>query len=771
MMEHILITHKSWENVGGLPGVLLTLQDTGVPEIFLHGPPGIDSLYYDTRHFMRFRDLNIQYKHYDENSGILGEGNDPLIIQTVPLWAKTEESNDADGSMELDTNEGTVEEVEDLYSHEKIGLKKRLRQSSGHSMNPAVKFQKQEESVKCKNLAVAYICRPPPKAGALQLEKCVRAGVPPGPLLGELKRGQDVTLPNGTVVKAANVTGPDDPGPVFIVIEAPTEAYLDALLENPSFTKYQSTGTCEGDLAEVVVHFSPSKVIADSRYQEWMARFSLSTNHIFINGASSCMGSEAVHRIQYKLNHLSESLFPLLKDSSIPVKEAGTAKENGSSVNGVCPDYPDKRNENISLQSKENSSNVNSESPFSIGPTYQASTLLTYHIRPKKKVDRSNSLTLCPEAYIKECYEEEKFEPALLNAKSKLQASLLESKESQASDIYPNIIFLGTGSCIPNKTRNTSGILLNISPDKTLLMDCGEGTYGQLVRLLGLTSSDEVLRKLTAVYVSHLHADHHIGFIRILLARRQAFNNIGVYDVPKLMLLAPSKIMAYLRSYHANFEHILHDFTIIWNQRLLSNDMKLDKEDYDNLCSQLDMKRIDMTFVIHCPNSFGVAWTHKDDWKLVYSGDTMPCKGLVDIGQNCDLVIHEATMEDELEEDARIKTHCTTSQAIQVGRDMNARHILLTHFSQRYAKVPLLEDLPLQVGIAFDNMKVCFKDLPTLHHLYEALVAMFAEDYDDMLEKTAKKRAARERLKQQLEDLKSNDEVVVKKTKLEEKIQ
>lgn len=62
-------------------------------------------------------------------------------------------------------------------------------------------------------------------------------------------------------------------------------------------------------------------------------------------------------------------------------------------------------------------------------------------------------------------------------------------------------------------------------------MDCGEGTYGQLVRLLGLTESDEALRKLSAVYVSHLHADHHIGFIRILLARRQAFNNVGIYDV------------------------------------------------------------------------------------------------------------------------------------------------------------------------------------------------------------------------------------------------
>lgn len=62
-------------------------------------------------------------------------------------------------------------------------------------------------------------------------------------------------------------------------------------------------------------------------------------------------------------------------------------------------------------------------------------------------------------------------------------------------------------------------------------MDCGEGTYGQLVRLLGVSESDQVLQKLTAIYISHLHADHHIGFIRLLQARRRAFQQVGVDNV------------------------------------------------------------------------------------------------------------------------------------------------------------------------------------------------------------------------------------------------
>ena len=42
-----------------------------------------------------------------------------------------------------------------------------------------------------------------------------------------------------------------------------------------------------------------------------------------------------------------------------------------------------------------------------------------------------------------------------------------------------------------------------------MLLDCGEGTLGQLWRYYG-DGTPQVLAKLSAVFVSHLHADHHM---------------------------------------------------------------------------------------------------------------------------------------------------------------------------------------------------------------------------------------------------------------------
>lgn len=107
------------------------------------------------------------------------------------------------------------------------------------------------------------------------------------------------------------------------------------------------------------------------------------------------------------------------------------------------------------------------------------------------------------------------------------------------------------------------------SPTSNTLLDCGEGTYTQLVRFYGLEEIDDILIHLNCIYVSHLHADHHIGLIGLLKARRIAFNNRNL-PFKKLLLLAPDQIADYLNKFDRIFESIKSDYILIPNQKLVS---------------------------------------------------------------------------------------------------------------------------------------------------------------------------------------------------------
>ena len=40
-LSHIFITHSSWDNMGGLPGMALTLQEMGIPQLSIYGPKSL----------------------------------------------------------------------------------------------------------------------------------------------------------------------------------------------------------------------------------------------------------------------------------------------------------------------------------------------------------------------------------------------------------------------------------------------------------------------------------------------------------------------------------------------------------------------------------------------------------------------------------------------------------------------------------------------------------------------------------------------------------
>uniref|UniRef100_A0A1B6E0U4 Zinc phosphodiesterase ELAC protein 2 n=1 Tax=Clastoptera arizonana TaxID=38151 RepID=A0A1B6E0U4_9HEMI len=696
-LEHIFITYPTWENIGGLPGVALTIQDVGVPQFILHGPSGIDELFESTRKFVVLRDLTVKMaeckkeKVYQDNV---------MKVHYVPIYNKQKLQHK---SVVLQLDSDSSDDDVDYYAYAQG------RQPLENQMLRAKRKRHDKNSdLVPGSMSMAYICRLNNRPGTLLLEACVEHGVPPGPLLGRLKAGEDVTLKDGRIVRSIDVKEPDDPGAVFIVVECPSEDFLDSLLEEESFSLYQ-TSNCENDIPFIVVHFTPSQVMLHPRYKEWMSRFQMSTHHLIVNESNSCMGSVAVHRIQCKLNILDSSIFPLLCDQ-------GLFKNNGSPCdkNKLCEEL----SKDISVCKGE--------------------TIGTYQLRPLKSINSTPQLTLSRNQFIEETVAIEGLNEELAKYKEKVA----ELKNNTLYGEYPKIVFLGTGSCIPNKTRNTSGILLHMSASECMLLDCGEATFGQLVRYYGVTESENIFKKLVAIYVSHLHADHHIGLIGLLKARTRATLN---HPRP-LYLFAPKQIMKWLNLYNFIFEHVLEDLVIVPLGDLDFRDVTLPSNIRLAIMDDLHMMSILTCPVNHCLNSFGVALRHNDGWKITYSGDTMPCDLLTQLGEGSDLLIHEATMEDELENEAKIKMHSTTSQAIKVGQDMNAKFTLLTHFSQRYSKLPRFNDIfSGNVGIAFDNMEVDLNSLQKLPLMYPVLKLMFAEHYEELEQK-----AFRRQLKQSM---------------------
>ncbi|KAG5890173.1 hypothetical protein JTB14_014340 [Gonioctena quinquepunctata] len=769
-LEHIFITQPVWKNIGGLPGTALTIQDVGVPEITLHGPPGLDEIFIATKRFVVIRDLKIHMaecneKHIFEDNVMKVEYvplvGTPTVSPDLPMEHNQEmvldkEFKDSEvlavadqldastttrsskprrrrSSSSSSSKKETVDDDIDYYAHEQSG-----KRTSPETVS--VNSQQILQETKEKGISMAYICRLHPRPGALNLEKCVQMGVPPGPLLGKLKSGEDVELPNGNVVSSKDVCEPDDPGPTFIVVDCPSEEYLDSLIGSKAFIKHQRSCNCDEEAANVVVHFTPRAVVNHPRYKQWIDEFLPSTQHIMLNEYNRCMGSQAVHRIQYKLNLLSNEIFPLLGDDGtekieeIPDANAKKKQKCEDSIESAVSKTCNQNYLNLENLSVKSRPTTPSE------PYIFPNTFFTYHLRPRKGLDRTAELKINPKEYLEETMVLEDFSAELNKLKEKIKLT-----RTVKDDKYPKILFLGTGSCIPNKTRNTSGILLSFNDSQNILLDCGEGTYGQIIRFFGSEQADKVLANIDAIYISHLHADHHIGLIGLLQGRRIAIENLGLEKGP-VYLFAPNQIMAWLSFYNKCFETMKTEFFLVPNGELVFSNPTYPEDSKFVIMDQLQLSDIQTCFVRHCPNAFGVAFTNKKGVKLTYSGDTMPADSLIELGYNSDILIHEATMEDELSHEAIIKMHSTTSQAIDIGKKMKAKNILLTHFSQRYAKLPRFnENFGENVGIAFDNMQVTAENISLLPHLHPVLKVLFAEHYEELEHKAAKRQMKQER--------------------------
>jgi len=238
-----------------------------------------------------------------------------------------------------------------------------------------------------------------------------------------------------------------------------------------------------------------------------------------------------------------------------------------------------------------------------------------------------------------------------------------------------------------------SANLIKVPEVGNFLLDAGENTLGQIRRMYDAKESDKLLQDLRCIYISHIHADHHLGTVAVIKAwHEQNEKNLGA-NSQKLYLVVPSQYKQWLWEYSRIEAYGYKDLNILSCEDFLhSRDGATQVQDrVQRCCSDLSLEAFETSYAIHCLASYTVALTFNNGFKVAYSGDTRPTSGFVKIGKDCTLLIHEATFDDELRAEAVQKKHSTTSDAITTGNQMNAKCLLLTHFSQRYPKLPVIE--------------------------------------------------------------------------------
>lgn len=114
-----------------------------------------------------------------------------------------------------------------------------------------------------------------------------------------------------------------------------------------------------------------------------------------------------------------------------------------------------------------------------------------------------------------------------------------------------------------------------------ILLDCGEGTCGQIARFYG-AQSIEIIRKIKAVFISHMHADHYHGLLRLMELRKELMPD----EREPLKLFSPKNEMkSWLYFYDNNVDAIHDDLMLIENRNLVCDCERL--RDICILCKYL----------------------------------------------------------------------------------------------------------------------------------------------------------------------------------------
>lgn len=296
--------------------------------------------------------------------------------------------------------------------------------------------------------------------------------------------------------------------------------------------------------------------------------------------------------------------------------------------------------------------------------------------------------------------------------------------------------FLGTAGALPTPLRNPSCIMVRRGSD-TLLFDCGEGAQQQMMRLkTGFV--------VNAIFVTHWHADHYLGIFGLI--ETMSFNgrtepmtiygprgvNKFVDIIRQLTPKIPFELKAcevadgdviILDGYSISVFRTYHGMESVGY--VLEEEMRPGRFDREGAIA-LGVKpgplfgKLQRGQSVQITTEEGtvtitpeqVMGKMRPGRKIIYTGDTRPIKSGNEMLYGADLLIHEATFDDEEgSERAKEVWHSTAREAGEVASYLHPRMLALVHISSRYVtSANHLRD----AKEAFDGEVIAPNDLTTI---------------------------------------------------------
>ena len=301
------------------------------------------------------------------------------------------------------------------------------------------------------------------------------------------------------------------------------------------------------------------------------------------------------------------------------------------------------------------------------------------------------------------------------------------------------VVFLGTVGSVPTVDRALPSVVVK-RKDEILMFDCGEGVQRQMIK------ARVGFHRKMKVFVSHMHGDHVLGLPGLL-------QTMSLFDRnQKLEVYGPIGVNAFIEAIQRTVQFVL-TFPVEIHE-IEDEGMVCDEKEYQVQAARTDHLIPNLAYALvekPRPGRFspekamalglpeGPLWSElqqgkevktstgkiikpeqvvgspRPGRKIAYSGDTRPTENLVKLAENADLLIHEATLSDELMEKAQEDGHSTPSQAAEIARKADVKKLILTHVSARYKDTQqLLEEAQKifpNLEVAEDFMKI---DIPLL---------------------------------------------------------